>query len=1002
MKFLIVVPKNTRQFNFYDLPIGLAYISSTLKKNGYFVDVLNLNEYYGHLDCNDWAPLKMLLKRKIKEENDIDIVCVGGLSPHYDIVKAILDKSRDIKPNITTIVGGGLLSSEPIIILEALKANFGVVGEGEVTILELANEIKGSRNFNKINGIVYLNSDGRAILNTRRKPIDNIDSIPYPDYEDFGVENYLAMQIPADISCWFPFDKPRVMPIVTSRSCPLKCTFCYHPIGNKYRERSLNSIFSEIEYLISKYSVNMLMIVDELFGINREKLEKFCQEIRRYNLRWGAQLHVTTVNKEILSLMKDAGCNYISYGIESASDIVLKSMKKHTNISQIERALELTYNAKIQIQGNLIFGDKAETWETANETLMWWLNHRKYQINLSQVIPYPGSELYYDAINRGLINDRIEFIKNGCSRLSQLNLTKMTNEQYCKFLEIITKYNLEDNRIPGKVISFKKVKIDAKKGPLYSAEIECPHCKNITQYSNMHNGKKPSICHVKLRWGCRECFQRFDLLPCEFEEKILSIINEGGHYKIGIIGANDRTKLLLKSSFSLKENVVCVIDDEYFRGLSDVEGIKVIPLNNNLGEIKNLVDAIVVNYEPDKELTEQLFQLGNLGIKIYSLTNVFDFYYPIKEGDRDGAVSYIKFAFEHGNTAISKGQFEEAHYIFLSLIETFPKLSVAHIALAEVAINLGDFSVALDAICTANLLSPNNPFVVEFCIRHKNFSHSQHFTILQDLINIVTQCNKTEGNYLVISPFYDTSFITYSKIYNNLRLYHIDFCKHNFCENMSCNREWKTVLLNPPDYRNRQYSFKKEDGFRFAFVDSNHNFSDVAVSVLTFWDNLSRGSLFLYNDYQYSDYSEFEEFISIFKKEFFCKIVKERNGLICLRKTSNLPEKIRNELTMKLKARNNLPYEKEKLNLQVYRVASLYQSAKDYERSEKLFKQLIKQADNKTLISGAYFHLGEIAYVSGNYKKAMSHFSKCLVLNPDHKKAEKHIKAFRDKNLPIL
>ena len=94
--------------------------------------------------------------------------------------------------------------------------------------------------------------------------------------------------------------------------------------------------------------------------------------------------------------------------MESASDVVLKSMEKNITVAQIEKALAITYQAQIQIQGNFIFGDKAETWETANQTLQWWLHHREYQINIGgRVVPYPGSVLYYDAIERGLIDDRI-------------------------------------------------------------------------------------------------------------------------------------------------------------------------------------------------------------------------------------------------------------------------------------------------------------------------------------------------------------------------------------------------------------------------------------------------------------------------------------------------------------------------------------------------------------------------------------------------------------------
>lgn len=235
MNFLIVAPKFVDVVGqHYHFPLGLAYISSSLKKNGYNVHCLNLNHYT--------EPIETMLHREITGKN-IDVVCIGGLSAHFNKVRAVLNIARSIKPDIITIAGGGLISSEPALMLEVLKLNFGIIGEGEETISELADAIINGKDYRNVNGIIYVDKDEGVNMTPPRKEIADIDAIPWPDYDGFEIEKYLDMFIPSSYINMYPFDKPRELPILASRSCPYSCTFCYHPIGKKYRQRSLDSIF---------------------------------------------------------------------------------------------------------------------------------------------------------------------------------------------------------------------------------------------------------------------------------------------------------------------------------------------------------------------------------------------------------------------------------------------------------------------------------------------------------------------------------------------------------------------------------------------------------------------------------------------------------------------------------------------------------------------------------------------------------------------------------------
>ena len=151
-----------------------------------------------------------------------------------------------------------------------------VLGEGEVTIVELVREINNGRdNIADVNGIGYKDTSKGFILTSPRSPIMDLDSLPLPDFEGFEFEKYLAMQMPNDNLYMYVDDEPRFYPIISSRGCPYNCTFCFHPLGQKYRSRSVENFISEIKYITERYQVNNLAIVDELISNDRSRYLKF-------------------------------------------------------------------------------------------------------------------------------------------------------------------------------------------------------------------------------------------------------------------------------------------------------------------------------------------------------------------------------------------------------------------------------------------------------------------------------------------------------------------------------------------------------------------------------------------------------------------------------------------------------------------------------------------------------------------------------------------------------
>jgi len=300
-------------------------------------------------------------------------------------------------------------------------------------------------------------------------------------------------------------DYPRTYSILMSRGCPFNCSFCYHSLGG-YRERTINNIIKEIKWAIKKYNINIINILDDSFGIKKERIYEFCNEIKKLNIKWTCQMVVNCVNKEILKKMKDAGCHIISYGFESYNQNILNSMRKPITPEKINFAFKNTLKVGISVQGNFLFGDIAETNETSKETLNYWKKNCLGQLNLSFIQPYPGSEIYNYCLKKGIIKDEIEYIKKASTQEIFINMTnKMNNDEINNL--IIKILNIKKSGY-YKVSIPKNIKPMNKKNR-WEIEIDCPFCKKTSIYKNYYLIPETFYKDFII---CRECNMRYNIL----------------------------------------------------------------------------------------------------------------------------------------------------------------------------------------------------------------------------------------------------------------------------------------------------------------------------------------------------------------------------------------------------------------------------------------------------------------------------------------------------------
>ena len=548
LNFLLVMPRLVQRIgDGYSFPLGIAYISSSMKKAGYNVFTVNLN----HKEGDVFTVMKELIKK-----NKIDVVAIGGLSFQYNTIRSVLEAAKQTDNKILTIVGGGIITSDPAAAMEALEyVDYGVIGEGEITITELCRALENAGDLSIIDGLIYKENKEYKITGSR-KEITDLDSVPWPDYEGFEIKKYLGAS--PSIS---GLNRKNTVFMIASRSCPYNCTFCFHSVGQKYRQRSLDNFFEELEYLVKKYNINSICLADELFSANRKRVSEFCARIKINNIRWWAQFRVDNIDLPLLLEIKSSGCDVMSFGLESADNRILKSMRKGTTVEEIESTLKLVYETGISFEGAFIFGDIEETWETANNTLDWWRNHSEYRITLNLITVYPGTYLYKYACEKGIIKDKVRFIKDGCP---QINVSKLTEAEYGKLLRIIMEASINNAKVLSKV---EAVSVDYKTGRMGVTGV-CAVCGHDNYWENVKLFAMNFL-------GCKKCGQKYNTtlpekLRLNIEENLKKLLKKYG--KLAVWGVNYHTLDLFNHSQILKGAGVYAVDISATKRMMDLFG----------------------------------------------------------------------------------------------------------------------------------------------------------------------------------------------------------------------------------------------------------------------------------------------------------------------------------------------------------------------------------------------------------------------------------------------
>jgi anaerobic magnesium-protoporphyrin IX monomethyl ester cyclase len=335
-----------------------------------------------------------------------DLVGVTAMTFTILDVMEICRIAKAIDPDIVVALGGPHVH---IFQTETIRLPFVdviVIGEGETTFKDLMDHLRDPAGMRKVAGIVYKDKDG-AVVNTGNRPLlDDLDILPFPARDLTPYHRYTHLMA----------KHQPITTMFTSRGCPYKCTFCDRPhLGKNFRARSPKSVVDEMEEIVN-LGIRETLIYDDTFTINKRRVHEICDEIlaRGIKLGWDIRARVNTVDEELLSKMKAAGCERIHYGVEVGNDRMMKVLKKGLTISQVERGFKMTKDAGIETLAYFMIGNPSETREDIMDSVALAKRIEPDYIHLTILTPFPATEVYFEGLKQGVIKKDFwrEFAKN--------------------------------------------------------------------------------------------------------------------------------------------------------------------------------------------------------------------------------------------------------------------------------------------------------------------------------------------------------------------------------------------------------------------------------------------------------------------------------------------------------------------------------------------------------------------------------------------------------------
>lgn len=362
-------------------PLGIAYMAAVLEENQIPVNVIDASA----LDMG-WDEIKNELKT-----SKVDVIAITALTPTIEKAIETAQLAKETCPDAVVVMGGYHPTFNHEELLEYDFIDIVVRGEGEYTMLDLVLTIENGGDLSQVKGIAFDN-----VVTPPRPLITDLDSLPYPARHLLPMDSYKLLNMKTSMST-----------MITSRGCPMQCSFCSSAAlhGPKLRLRSPKKIVDEMEHLVYDLNIETIAFMDDTFTLSKKRVLEICDEIKKRDLKvwWGCTARVDTLNEEVLVAMREAGCITLFMGVESADQQMLDKVNKQTTIEKIQSAFEICRKEKIRTIASVVLGMPGDTNESIKRTIKFVKELKPSYAIFSLATPYPGTRFYQQAFENNLI-----------------------------------------------------------------------------------------------------------------------------------------------------------------------------------------------------------------------------------------------------------------------------------------------------------------------------------------------------------------------------------------------------------------------------------------------------------------------------------------------------------------------------------------------------------------------------------------------------------------------
>lgn len=384
-------------------PIGLAYVAAAVRDAGYGYTVIDgtglaLDSVHPYPNRSDLLmqglSIDEIMVRIPRETKIVGICCM--FSTLWPLTRLLAERIRAVFPNVLMVLGGEHGTAVSHHVLKASPFDIVVAGEGEETFVSLLRAMDEGRPCREVKGIVF--RDGEEIVDTGLSARQrDVDSIPWPDWDSFPIEEYIARHQVNGINLG------RSMPLLATRGCPYQCTFCSNPgmWTQRYVPRSPRDVVNEMEHYVRKFNVTNFDFQDLTAIVKRRWAIEFSNELiaRNLNITWqmpsGTRSEV--FDRDISRLLYKSGCRALAFAPESGSAEILRVIKKQVDLDEVTKAARTALSEGFMVSCFFVIGFPTETPKTLRETMR--LIRRLavagiHDVSVSKFIPYPGSALF--------------------------------------------------------------------------------------------------------------------------------------------------------------------------------------------------------------------------------------------------------------------------------------------------------------------------------------------------------------------------------------------------------------------------------------------------------------------------------------------------------------------------------------------------------------------------------------------------------------------------------